>query len=217
MGTASLTNNVWYFQNLAVNGSTPNGIPLWDFAVSAENCEMTITSYNPGALTGRTNVAAWLNYAVAGVGTQAVNLNYGSGVISIVPNCIVCIDGENRTQGDGWSLLDDGWVIVTGAASNVSIYYPPIPAPNTLPPDVSVSSTSPNSQSSYPNSAPSPTSPLTAENSAAPPQGVPVKNYSSFYVVLVAIIVFAAVVTTDLLLRLKKTQKRKFIPNSICC
>jgi len=207
MGTASFTNNVWYFQNLAVNGSTPSGIPLWDFAVSAENCEMTITSYNPGALTGRTNVAAWLNYTVAGVGTQVVNLNYGSGVISIVPNCTVCIDGENRTQGDGWSLSEDGWVTVTGATSNVAVYYPPIQAPNTLPPDVSVSSTNSNSLTFYPNGAPSPTSPIIAGNSSAPPSGVPVKDCSTFYVVLSAIIVFVAVVTTDLLLRIKKKQK----------
>ena len=206
LGTASLANNVWYFQNLAVNGITPNGIPLWDFAVCAQNCQMTIISYDPGALTGRTNVAAWLNFTVVGVGTQAVNLNYGNNVGSIVPNCTVCIDGENRTQGDGWFLLNDGWVTITGATSNVSIYYPPIPAPNTPPPDVSVSSSSSNSLSSYPNGAPSPTSAGAAESSAVPP-GVPVKVNCTFYVVVAAIIVFAAVVTTDLLLRLKKKQK----------
>ena len=206
LGTASLTNDVWYFQNLAVNGTTPNGIPLWDFAVSAQNCQMTITSYNPGALTGMTNVAAWLNYTVVGVGIQTVNLNYGNGVGSIVPNCTVYIDGENRTQGNGWSILSDGWVMVSGATSNVSIYYPPIPAPNTPPPDVSVSSSSSNSLSSYPNGAPSPSSTVAAGSSAVP-QGAPVKADLTFYVVIAAIIVFAAVVTTDLLLRLKKKQK----------
>jgi hypothetical protein len=52
LGPASLRNNVWYFQNLAFNGYTSHGIPLWYFAVSAQNCNITITGYNPGPLTG---------------------------------------------------------------------------------------------------------------------------------------------------------------------
>ena len=88
-----------------MNGITPNGIPLWDFAVSVQNCNITVTSYNPGALTGLTNVATWLNYTVAGVGTQTVNLNYGYTNGNVAPNgplnYTVYVDGENRTQGNG--------------------------------------------------------------------------------------------------------------------
>ena len=52
---------------------------------------------------------------------------------------------------------------------------------------------------------PSPASAVSPEKSPAP-IGVSV-NYSVFYAVVAAIIVFAAVATTDLLLRLKKKQK----------
>jgi len=52
---------------------------------------------------------------------------------------------------------------------------------------------------------PSPASAVSPEKSPAP-IGVSV-NYSVFYAVVAAIIVFAAVATTDLLLRLKKKLK----------
>ncbi|MCW4009136.1 MAG: hypothetical protein NWF05_00755 [Candidatus Bathyarchaeota archaeon] len=127
LGEVLAVEGVLVFQNLALNGSTPNSNPLWNFGVSAQNCNLTVTGYKPGALTGSTNVEAWLNYTVAGVGTQTVNLNYhfGSTGQSSYRNYTVCIDGENRTQSNGWNLQNGGWVTITGATSNVSIYYPP--------------------------------------------------------------------------------------------
>jgi hypothetical protein len=57
-----------------------------------------------------------------------------------------------------------------------------------------------------PNGAPSPTSMITTENSPVL-QNRAIKDYSTIYAFIVAIIVFAAVATTDLLLRLKRKQK----------
>ena len=35
----------------------------------------------------------------------------------------VHIDGEEKAQNDGWAISDDGWLTVTGARSDVKIYY----------------------------------------------------------------------------------------------
>jgi hypothetical protein len=132
LGEPNLVNNTWIFQNLALNGSVPRGIPLWVFEVSAQNNNVTIESYNPGVFVGAVNGSAWLNYTVVGVGSQNVSLGYGDSNGGLGP--YVYIDGENKTQGNGWFPFNDGWLGITGAASNVSIYYPPNPELYGLPP-----------------------------------------------------------------------------------
>ena len=77
-------------------------------------------------------------------------------------------------------IVNGAGIVVNGATSNVSIEYAWVPVP-------------------------SPASTISPEKSPVP-IGESV-NYSSFYAVAAAIIVFAAVATTDLLLRLKKKQK----------
>jgi hypothetical protein len=134
LGEPSLANNTWTFQNLALDGSVPSGVPLWTFSIWAQNSNVTIDSYNPGAFAGAVNGSAWLNYTVAGVGIQNVSLGYGNSNGNIGPD--VYIDCENRTQGNGWFLLNDGWLEVAGASSNISIYYPPNPALYNLPPPI---------------------------------------------------------------------------------
>ena len=134
LGEPSLANNTWTFQNLALDGSVQSGVPLWTFSIWAQNSNVTIDSYNPGAFAGAVNGSAWLNYTVIGVGVQKVSLGYGNGNGNLGPD--VYIDGENRTQGSGWFLLNNGWLEVTGATSNVSIYYPPNPALYNLPPPI---------------------------------------------------------------------------------
>ncbi len=121
---ASFENDAWLFQNLIVNNYTLSHIPTWCLAISAISSNVTITSYSAGALTGLANAAAWLNYTVGGKGTQMVNLDYGySGGL---PNqYIVYVDGVNSTQGNVWTFSDDGSLTISGATSNVSIYYPP--------------------------------------------------------------------------------------------
>ncbi|MGA3288952.1 MAG: hypothetical protein ABSD42_01765 [Candidatus Bathyarchaeia archaeon] len=123
-------------------------------------------------------MAAWLNYTVKDVGTQTVNLNNGYTNNIGHLNCTVYIDGENRTQGDGWTLSNDGWVTVTGATSNVSIYYPPIPAPNNLPPPIAVA----------------PSNPLTI-------------NAVFLFVAVVTTLVLIVSVATVLMFRREKSQK----------
>jgi hypothetical protein len=127
---ARLENDTWLFQNLIVNNYTLSNIPAWCLAISAQNSNITITSYSPGALTGLTDVASWLNYTVMGNGTQTANLdygysNYGYKNVPVSFSFSVYVDGVNRTQGDGWVVSNDGLLTISGATSNVSIYYPP--------------------------------------------------------------------------------------------
>ena len=100
----------------------------------------------------------------------------------------VFIDGRNTQYNNGWTdtvdnegmIVNGTGIVINGATSNVSIEYAWVPVP-------------------------SPASTISPEKSPVP-IGVSV-NYSVFYAVAAAIIVFAAVATTDLLLRLKKKQK----------
>ncbi len=128
-GEPALSNDTWSFQNLSINGSKPGGSVMWNFAASVQNCNMTISAYNAGGLTGAANVASWLNYTVNGGGVQKVNLHYGylegDAVATEALNFSVTIDGTNRTLGDGWRGLADGWLEVTGAESEVNIYRSP--------------------------------------------------------------------------------------------
>jgi hypothetical protein len=137
-GTPSFDESTWSFQNLRVNGSKPGGSVMWNFAVSAQNCNMTITAYNAGGLTGAMNVASWLNYTVDGVGVQRVNLYNGNlngdAADTEALHFSVTIDGIHRMLGDGWRVLADGWIEITSAKADVSIYRAPFvfdgPAPS---------------------------------------------------------------------------------------
>jgi hypothetical protein len=143
-GEPSLTDNTWIFQNLIVNETQTSGV-MWSLGVSAQNCNVTVTGYNPGGLTGFTHVATWLNYTVSGVGSQTMNLNYGT--INELQGVVVCVDGQNRTEGNGWTQ-NDGWITVTKATANVSIYIPPVsydwlPTPGTVASYAAVPTTTP--------------------------------------------------------------------------
>lgn len=134
LGEPILTNNTWSFQNLALAGSIQRGTPLWTFAITAQNSNVTVDSFNPEAFEGSVNGSAWLNYTVVGTGSQVINFGGDNGNGNLGP--YVYIDGENRTQGNGWLLLNDGSISVAGANSNVSIYYPPNAALYDMPPPI---------------------------------------------------------------------------------
>lgn len=138
-----LKNDTWYIKNLALNSYTLNltafgrsdakgvangsDVVSWlpnsgDFSVSAQNCKVKIMSLDPLVwMKWNGPHSGWLNYTVAGVGTQRFNLYYSS--TEIIPlNYTVYIDGILHERNNGWSHLN-GWLTVTGAVSNVSIHY----------------------------------------------------------------------------------------------
>jgi len=100
--------------------------------MSARNCNVTITGYH--APFSSSGFAGWLNYTVTGVGNQTFDNNYDKIDSREINNYTVIIDGIARTQNDGWTLTDDGWLIVTGATSNVTIIYKHVQVGETPPP-----------------------------------------------------------------------------------
>ncbi len=112
---ADLENNTWRFQNLHIDEeTTSSGIPRWALGVSAQNCNVTITSFVSQGSSG------WLNYTVAGAGMQTLNSvldRLGGWPL----NFTVYIDGIEKPQNDSWTASGDEWATVTGAKENVSI------------------------------------------------------------------------------------------------
>ena len=113
-------NNTWRFQNLIVNDYVTPNAPTWYLRMSTLDCNVTITSYCAPYANGKD---AWINYTVTGVGTQTIDNNYDRLGRWEITNYTVIIDGTEGAENDGWTVSDDGWLIVTGATSNVTIIY----------------------------------------------------------------------------------------------
>lgn len=104
--------------------------------ISAHDCNVTITSYNYYLRNTEGyffEVNTYLNYTVAGTGTQLIDyLNLYNHNNS---NPVVYIDGIVRQQGEGWNWTNFG-ITITGASSTVSIhqtdmtFLPPRNAPH---------------------------------------------------------------------------------------
>lgn len=114
---AIFENNTWIFSNLHLAKSSILDV----LRISAENCNVTINSYEKFASTEEAGI---IHYAVVGQGTQSFNvgLSQKGRVWSVVINETFL--GEN----DGWYALADETIIVTYHASNITIYYIDNPA-----------------------------------------------------------------------------------------
>ena len=115
---ATLENGTWTFTDLRLNASQSSG----NLRVSAENSKVTVTSYR--AFNSSSGRSALLRYTVEGQGKQTINLGLNSSQPSsasewsvIVPNSVFLAEGE------GWNLLPDDTVVVTGATSNVTLVH----------------------------------------------------------------------------------------------
>ena len=75
-----------------------------------------------------------MEYNVNGIGNQTVNIQFGRGKLdNRWIAYTVSIDGNNRAQGDGWTLSSDGWITIMAATNNVKITYGLAP-PKSFPP-----------------------------------------------------------------------------------
>jgi hypothetical protein len=113
----------WMFTNFSTGNGTIN------LAVSANNCNITITSFSSLTRNDSEQYAiytdSWLNYTVDGRGNQTVAYTYlYSSYLptnNTIENLDVYIDGVAKQQGDGWSGAHIG-ITITGATSRVSIH-----------------------------------------------------------------------------------------------
>jgi hypothetical protein len=172
---ATLVNDTWVFNQLQLGSTAAN------LNVTAQDSNITLTSFehllspdcNDINNTGSWLTPGWLNYTVAGVGRQVIQmqfevLNWNSpfnpqmwvGTSTWPIGVQVYIDGEEVPYNTSWTTVSDDngiipygtGVIVNGAASNVSISYEwaPVPSPvNQLPADSNLQTTEDSAPSSW--------------------------------------------------------------------
>ena len=116
---AILAGNIWRFQNLIVDDHARINLPIFYFAISAHNCNVTITRFYPIHVSS--GVKPFINYTVTGLGNQTFDNNWESTGGWI--NYTVIIDGIERVENDGWIVTNERWVTVTDVKSNASIFY----------------------------------------------------------------------------------------------
>jgi hypothetical protein len=115
---ATFENDTWTFTNLHLNGSQP----LANFKISTQNSNVTIFSY---LAFNTTLQSALLRYVVEGQGKQILNLGLGSQEGEWTGADWSVVTGNNvfMAEGEGWTISNDGTLIVTGATGNVSIVH----------------------------------------------------------------------------------------------
>jgi hypothetical protein len=113
--SASLDNDIWTFVNLQLD----NLQPLEKLEVSAQNCNVTIIAYSMFDTRFRGFRGALFSYKVEGQGKQTFNI----GVPLAPGEWSVLLEDEFKGQGDGWSVSPDATLTITGAKSNVTIWY----------------------------------------------------------------------------------------------
>jgi hypothetical protein len=115
--SATLENDTWVFNDLRFNISRPLG----NLKISAENSNMTIFSYQPINFFGR---SFFLMYSVDGVGRQTVNLGLNVSQPTSASEWSVITPGSVfLAEGEGWKLLTDDTVVLTGLTGNLSIVH----------------------------------------------------------------------------------------------
>jgi hypothetical protein len=118
--SVKLENDTWAFNDLRFNLSRPLG----NLKVSAENSNMTIYSYQANNFSSR---SVFLRCNVNGVGTQTVNLGLNVSKPTSSSEWSVTIRPAGTTvwlaENEGWNLLPDNTVIVTGITGNLSIIH----------------------------------------------------------------------------------------------
>ncbi len=118
--TAVFENNTWVFTDLQLNGSQM----LRDFRISTQNSNVTIFSFLIN--NGTTFQSERLRFKVDGHGEQILNFGLFSGQRESISTAEWTVVFGNHTvvsEGDGWNLLPDGTVAVTGATENVSVIH----------------------------------------------------------------------------------------------
>lgn len=112
---ASLVNNLWIFVNLHLDNSPP----LENLEVSAQNSNITIITYSTFDTRFRGFRGAFLSYKVEGQGKQTFNM----GVPLTEGEWSVLLEDEFKGQGDGWNVSPDATLTITGAKTNVTIWF----------------------------------------------------------------------------------------------
>jgi hypothetical protein len=109
---AILKNGTWDFENLHLNNSES----IENLRVSAQDSKVTILSYKT---FNSTVLSKRLAYIVEGHGKQTFNL----GLEAARSDWSVSFNGKFIAENDGWQIVPDSTLTITGATENVTIYY----------------------------------------------------------------------------------------------
>jgi hypothetical protein len=116
---ATLENDTWVFQNLSLNDSQLRG----NLKFSAENSNVTIFTYQANNPDFRSSI---LTYSAQGRGKQTINFGLNSSQSSPT-EWMVALPGAETfvflAEGEGWTLLPDNTVVVTGLTGNVTVVH----------------------------------------------------------------------------------------------
>jgi hypothetical protein len=118
---AILENGLWSFKDLRLNNSQPLG----NLKISAQNSNITILSYRSFSGVFNTSfLSQRISYTVEGKGKQTVNFDFNSSQQSNQGEWSVNLNGKSFVgEGQGWNLMPDNTVVITGATKNATIVH----------------------------------------------------------------------------------------------
>jgi hypothetical protein len=122
--SATLNGETWEFTDLTIDESQRSG----NLKVAVENSNITILYYRTGS---QFLLSARLTYTAEGNGSQIINLclnntqpTHSSEWSVIVPDSVFLAEGE------GWRLLPDDSVVISGIVGNVTLVHYSFQTPN---------------------------------------------------------------------------------------
>lgn len=128
--SATLENDTWTFNDLALNNSQPLG----NLRISVENSNLKVWSFRSFPNFGR---SAQLRFNLEGTGNETINLDLNSTQQTSPTEWIVTVPSATvpntvfLAEGDHWNLLPDNSVSVFGLTGNVTISHFRFNIPNT--------------------------------------------------------------------------------------
>ena len=119
--SAIFENHTWIFKNLRLR----NSLSFGNLKVSVENSNITIFPPRANNTLFRSST---LRYSVEGQGKQIVNLGLNTSRRTDASEWTVTIPGPDGNtvflaEGEGWILLPDNSVVVTGITGNLSVTH----------------------------------------------------------------------------------------------
>ena len=119
--SATMENNAWFFRDLRLRNSQTLG----NLTVSVENSNMTIYSYRGSTFIG---AGGTLRCLIQGQGRQTVNLGLNTTQPTHASEWYITLPGPDRNtiflaENEGWVLLPDNTVVITGITGNLSITH----------------------------------------------------------------------------------------------
>lgn len=115
--SAQLVDHTWVFKDLVLNNSQNLGT----LSVSAKNSNMTINSYRPSSIIGRSQV---LQYTAHGDGVQTMNFHLNTSAPTQSSEWMVILSPTTfLSEGKGWKLQSDNTVVLNGLQGNVTVFH----------------------------------------------------------------------------------------------